>query len=218
MAIETQRIHWHGRYLLPDSDDPGVDPDIKPLGGTVSFSPVWDERISGFLSDSTSSIHVKTFTYELREGRLMSQDEGEWVDGVKVPATVGGITLSWVAKFDVRAGAESVPVRDISFISVPGGTLSLVDIVPTEAIYPKFSPDVVRGDSVEDVFLQGDYLVFLVGTGARMRQKLLQVPWPTESSLDQRYLRPPPDPQDGQILSWDAEAGAWVAIDPPAAL
>lgn len=218
MTIETQQVHWQGRYLTPDSADPGDEPDTLPLEGHVSFSPVWDERISGFLSDTVTSIHVRVFTFELREGKLMSRDGDTWVPGVKIPSRIGGVTLSWVAKFDVRAQGNQVAVRDISFTSNPGGSVSLVDMVPAEAIYPKFSPDVVRGDSVEDVFVQGDYLVFLIGTGARMKQKMLHLPWPTEASLDQRYLRPPPAPADGQILSWDAEAGAWVAIDPPAAL
>ena len=215
MTIETQQVHWQGRYLSPDSVDPGDEPDVLPLEGTVNFLPVWDERISGFLSDSLSSIHVRTFAFELRDGKLMSRDGEKWIDGVKIPSRVGGVTLSWVVKFDVKAKGNQVPVRDISFESNPGGVVSLVDMVPAEAIYPRFSPDVVRGDSVEDVFVQGDYLVFLIGTGARMRQKMVQLPWPTEASLDQRYLRPPPEPKDGQILSWDAASGGWVAIDPP---
>lgn len=215
MTIETQQVHWQGRYLLPDTADPGVEPDILPLEGRVSFSPVWDERISGFLSDTETSIHVRVFTFELREGKLMSKDGDAWVPGIKIPSRIGGVTLSWVCKFDVRAGDSSVAVRDISFVSNPGGSVSLVDMVPAEAIYPKFSPDVVRGDSVEDIFVQGDYLVFLIGTGVRMKQKMLQVPWPTQASLDQRYLRPPATAEDGQVLSWDAEAEAWAAIDPP---
>lgn len=176
MTIETQQVHWQGRYLLPDTADPGDEPDILPLEGYVSFSPVWDERISGFLSDTVTSIHVRVFTFELRDGKLMSKDGDTWVPGVKIPSRIGGVTLSWVCKFDVRAGGNPVEVRDISFTSNPGGSVSLVDMVSAEAIYPKFSPDVVRGDSVEEVFLNGDYLTFVIGTGSRARQALVQLP------------------------------------------
>lgn len=215
MTIETQQVHWQGRFLSPDADDPGDEPDTLPLEGHVSFSPVWDEWISGFLSDSLTSVHVRTFTFELRDGRLMSRDGENWVPGVKIPSRVGGVTLSWVVKFDVKAKGNVVPVRDISFTSNPGGSVSLVDMVPAEAIYPKFAPDVVRGDSVEDVYLQGDYLTFVIGTGARMKQKMVRLPLPDQSELDARYLRPPETVADGQVLSWDAAAGEWAAIDPP---
>lgn len=217
MTIETQQVHWQGRFLLPDTADPGDEPDTLPLEGHVSFSPVWDERISGFLSDTVTSIHVRVFTFELREGKLMSRDGEDWVPGVKIPSRIGGVTLSWVAKFDVKAQGNAVAVRDISFTSNPGGSVSLVDMVPAEAIYPKFSPDVVRGDSVEDIFLQGDYLVFLIGTGARMKQKTILAPWPKQDDLDARYVRTPQSPADGQVLTWSTDAGGWVASDPPPA-
>lgn len=192
MTIETQQVHWQGRYLLPDTADPGDEPDALPLEGHVSFSPVWDESISGFLSDAMTSIHVRVFTFELREGKLMSKDGDVWVPGVKIPSRIGGVTLSWVCKFDVRAGGHSVAVRDISFTSNPGGSISLVGIVPAEAVYPKFSPDVVRGDSVEEVLLNGDYLTFVIGTGSRARQSLVQLPprLPLAGETSQRPASP----------------------------
>lgn len=216
MAIETQEVHWSGRYISPDSEDPGTDPDISPLEGSISFSPVWDERISGFLSDATMAIHVRTFSFPLRQGRLMSQDGDQWVPGVQLPSRVGGVTLSWVAKFDIRAQRSPIPVRDVNFQSNPGGVISLVDMVPADAVYPRFSPDVTRGDSVEDVTVVGKYLVFTVGTGGRAKQKQVRLPWPDTEDMDARYLRAPDSPAHGQIPRWDATTGRWIAADPPA--
>lgn len=176
MTIETQQVHWQGHYLVPDSEDEGSEPDKLPLEGTVTFTPVWNEQVSGFLSDVNTAVHLRPFSFELRDGRLMSRDGQDWTPGVSLPARVGGVTLGWVAKFNVNAQGHSVAVRDISFNSNPGSTLSLVGVVPPEAIYPKFSPDVVRGDSVEDVQIQGEYLVFTVGSGVRARQVLVRMP------------------------------------------
>lgn len=209
MTIETQQVHWQGQFLLPDTADPGDEPDTLPLEGHVSFSPVWDERISGFLSDTVASIHVRVFTFELRDGKLMSRDGDDWVSGVKIPSRIGGVTLSWVAKFDVKAKGNAVPARDISFTSNPGGSVSLVDMVPAEAIYPRFSPDVVRGDSVEDITLAGEYLTFIVGKGTRAQQKVVKLPLPDQAELDARYVHVPGGIADGQVLAWDAATGTW---------
>lgn len=176
MAIETQRVYWSGKSIFPDTDDPGVDPDEAPLEGRIHFTPVWDEQASGLLSDSTDSVHLRTFTYALRGGRLMSKDDDVWAEGISLPARIGGVTLPWVAKFDLTSGAVPIRVRSISFNSVPGGTISLVDIVPQDAVYPRFSPDVVKGDSVESIHEQSGYLIFTVGKGSAARQIPVKIP------------------------------------------
>lgn len=176
MAIETQEVRWSGKSIFPDTADPGVELDDAPLEGMIHFTPVWSESTSGFLTDAAMSIHVRTFTYELHEGRLASRDGDTWVPGVQLPARIGGVTLSWVAKFDIVSGGARVPARDVSFVSNPGGVISLGSVVPGDAVYPAFSPDVVKGDSVEDIYEQNGYLIFIVGTGASARQITVKLP------------------------------------------
>lgn len=207
MTIETQQVHWQGSYLSPDSEDEGAEPDVLPLEGAVTFTPVWSEEVSGFLSDASTAIHLRPFPFALRDGRLMSQDGQGWIPGVRLPARVGGVTLGWVAKFSVHAQGHTVPVRDISFNSNPGGVVSLVGIVPPEAVYPKFAPDVVRGDSVEDVHIQDGYLVFTVGSGARARQILVRLP--STAPLAGRKGDRPTAPVIGTVF-FDVDLGAPV--------
>lgn len=215
MSITNQHVFWSGKYIFPDSEDVGTLPDSAPLEGSISFVPTWEERVNGFLIDSSVSTHVTTFTFRLQDGKLMSRDGDTWVDGIQLPAQISDITLSWTAKFRVTAASTQLSVRDLGFISNPNGSIFLSELIPKDAVAPKFSPDIVRGDSVEDVYLQDDYLTFVIGTGARTEQKMFRLPLPNQAELDARYLRPPETVAGGQVLSWDAEAGAWAAIDPP---
>lgn len=150
----------------------------------------------------------------------MSRDGTDWVPGVKLPARIGGVTLGWVAKFAVSAQGHRVSVRDVSFSSNPGGTVSLVGTVPPEAIYPKFSPDVVRGDSVEDIQIRGEYLVFIVGTGIRARETLVRLPGTSPAGPTSGRPSPPSlgiayfDTDLGMPIWWSGSRWATALGDP----
>lgn len=174
--IKNQRVFWSGQYLFPDSDDPGDEPDVGLLEGTVTFAPVWDAGVSGLLSDSQRSTYVKPFPIEVRDGQLMSNDDGTWIPGAKIPASIGGHPLAWVARFDLSAGGEKVTVRELKFTSNPDGEVHLHNVIPAEAIYPQLPPDIVKGDSVTDIYTQGQYVVFIVGDPPRTRQYVLAFP------------------------------------------
>lgn len=215
MTIVNQRVLWSGQYIFADSDDADTFPESAPLTGTISFTPVWDGRVNGLIASGTVSIHVSSFSFKLRNGMLMSKDDDTWVEGVQLPAQVDDVTLSWVARFRISASGFRVDVRDLGFESVPGGEIDLVDVIPRDAIAPKYDSSVVRGDSVEDVIFDDSQLVFVIGSGSRAIEKRVDVPFPSREELDSRYLELPEDASDGQVPRWDAEVGAWVAIDPP---
>lgn len=179
--IKNQRVFWSGQYLFPDTDDPGDEPDVGLLEGTVTFAPVWDAGVSGLLSDSQRSTYVKPFPIEIRDGQLMSDDDGTWIPGVKIPASIGGHPLAWVARFDLSAGGEKVAVRELRFTSNPDGEVHLHNVIPAEAIYPQLPPDIVKGDSVTNIYNQGQYVVFIVGEPPRTKQYVLAFPGTDEA-------------------------------------
>lgn len=210
--IKNQRVFWSGQYLFPDTDDPGDEPDVGLLEGTVTFAPVWDAGVSGLLSDSQRSTYVKPFPIEIRDGQLMSNDDGAWIPGAKIPASIGGHPLAWVARFDLSAGGEKVTVRELKFTSNPGGEVHLHNVIPAEAIYPQLPPDIVKGDSVTNIYTQGQYVVFIVGEPPRTKQYVLAFPGTAEAVaaaeaavLDMESLRDAAEAHITQVRS-DAEA------------
>ena len=179
--IKNQRVFWSGQYLFPDTDDPGDEPDVGLLEGTVTFAPVWDAGVSGLLSDSQRSTYVKPFPIEIRDGQLMSNDDGTWIPGAKIPASIGGHPISWVARFDLSAGGEKITVRELRFTSSPDGEVHLHNVIPAEAIFPQLPPDIVKGDSVTNIYTQGQYVVFIVGDPPRTKQYVLAFPGTDEA-------------------------------------